>query len=86
MNRTLRNAIKANPAVTSITSNEIEVFIADADCDGYADDAATYSAAREIMQSTGWGGFRNGFGGWTLRKGYTVYAYDFNSTASREHY
>lgn len=54
----------------SIEKDEVEIFIEDTDNEGTADIEATEAKVKEFQKVFNWGGFRSGFGSWTLRRGY----------------
>lgn len=82
--RKQRAALKSNPAVTSISRDEVEVFIEDGDS-GRADYDATEAAMDEVSALLGWGGYRTGYGSWVLSAGRAVSG-DWNDRTAACHY
>jgi hypothetical protein len=80
MTRTEQKLRKANIDLTGVTisGSEVEIYVENSE-------TATKRKMNQISKVLNWGGYRTGFGGWVLRKGYTGNG-DFMDAASRWHY
>ena len=84
MKRSVRKALLALDGVTSVCSREVECVLYNEH--GKVDHDATEELADKVHELTGWGGYRCGYGGWLLRKGYEVSEHDYCSVYSPHHY
>ena len=82
----LKNIINGINGVKILNNSEIEIFVADANEPGIADETLTEKAKMLVeMAGIKWGGFVTGYGSWILRESYSPKG-EFCDTSSVHHY
>lgn len=79
-NQIIKKLAKAGIDLTHIekaSKDEIEIWTGDAD--------SSEELMQQVLSVVSLGGYRSGFGSWTLREGYQGQG-DYNDTSSRWHY